>query len=97
MIEIKRQAVDDLREIGDYISKDNPERAESYVNELLERMAWVGENPRLYPVRLQWKTGLRIANHGRYHILYRISDDLVVFLRVVHSSRDLALILESLE
>ncbi|WP_427968810.1 type II toxin-antitoxin system RelE/ParE family toxin [Altererythrobacter sp.] len=97
MIEIKQQAVEDLRNIGDYIARDNPDRAESFVAELLERIAWVGANPRLYPIRVQWRTGLRIANHGNYRILYRTGDDLVVFLRIVHSSRDLESIVDAFE
>jgi toxin ParE1/3/4 len=96
MIEIRQRAVDDLRDIADYIGRDNPARAESYIDEILDRIAWVGENPLLHPVRLEWKTGLRIAMHGRYRILYRYNDGLVVILRVVHSSRDLETLLDIL-
>ncbi|NCP19980.1 MAG: type II toxin-antitoxin system RelE/ParE family toxin [Erythrobacter sp.] len=97
MIEIKQQALDDLREIADHIARDSPDRAESFVAGMLDRIVWVGENPRLYPVRLQWKTGLRSANYGRYRILYRSNEDDVVFLRIVHTSRDIAAIIEETE
>jgi toxin ParE1/3/4 len=96
MLEIRQQAIDDLRDIADYIARDNPARAESYIAEILDRIAWVGENPLLHPVRFEWKTGLRIALHGRYRILYRHNDGLVVILRVVHSSRDLETLLDIL-
>lgn len=96
MLEIRQQAFDDLREIADFIARDNPARAESYVGEILDRIAWVGENPMLHPVRLEWKSGLRIALHGRYRILYRHIDGLVVILLVVHSSRDLETLLDIL-
>ncbi|QYU70013.1 type II toxin-antitoxin system RelE/ParE family toxin [Leptolyngbya sp. 15MV] len=96
MIEVKRQAIEDLRDIADYIARDNPGRAETFVAELLDRIAWVGENPRLYPLRLQWNSGLRIANHGRYQILYRVDGDLVVFVRIVHASRDLDAIVDDI-
>lgn len=96
MLEIRQQAFDDLRDIADYIARDNPARAESYIAEILDRIAWVGENPLLQPVRFEWKTGLRIALHGRYRILYRHNDGLVVILRVVHSSRDLETLLDIL-
>lgn len=97
MIEIKQQAIDDLRDIAEHIARDNPERAETFVDELLQRIAWVGENPRLYPVRMDWRSGLRIANHGRYRILYRVTDEHVVFLRVVNAARDMDPIVEGLE
>ena len=97
MIEIKQQALDDLRDITEYIARDNPARAESFVAELLDRIAYVGGNPRLYPVRLNWNSGLRIANHGRYRILYRASEERVVILRVVNAARDIEAIVEGLE
>jgi toxin ParE1/3/4 len=96
MLEIRQQALDDLRDIADYIARDNPARAVSYIAEILDRIAWVGENPLLQPVRFEWKSGLRIALHGRYRILYRHNDGLVVILRVVHSSRDLETLLDAI-
>lgn len=97
MIEIKQSAIDDLREISDYIARDDPERAESYLAELLERIAWVGQNPHLYRVRYDWHPELRIARHGRYQILFRVNDGMSVILRVAHSSRDLTALLDQLE
>jgi toxin ParE1/3/4 len=96
MLEIRQQALDDLRDIADYIARDNPARAETYIAEILDRIAWVGENPLLHAVRLEWKTGLRIASHGRYRILYRCDETLVVILRVVHASRDLETLLDAI-
>lgn len=96
-LEIKQRALDDLRDISERIARDDPFRAESYIGELLERIAWVGENPRLYRVRLDWDPHLRIAHHGRYRILYRAAAQRVEILRVVHSSRDLHALLDEIE
>ena len=96
-VEIKQRAMDDLRDISNYIARDDPSRAESYIAELLERVAWVGENPLLYRVRLRWKHDLRIAHHGPYQIVYRTNDATVVILRIAHSSRDLAALLDDIE
>lgn len=96
MIEIKRRALDDLREIADYIAEDDPERAERYFDELLDRIASIGENPLLYRVRHEWHRDLRIAPYGSYQILFRASDGPVVILRVAHSSRDLSSLLDEL-
>lgn len=94
--EIKQRAEEDLREIGAFIARDNPDRAESFIFELIERIAWIGENPLLYRERFDWDPGLRVAHHGRYRILYRARDDFVEILRVAHSARDLDAILDDL-
>jgi plasmid stabilization system protein ParE len=41
----------DLREIGDYIARDNPQRAASFVGELLARSQRIAKQPEAYPAR----------------------------------------------
>ncbi len=95
--EIRELARQDLREIAIYIGQDDPGRAEGFVGELLEKIAWVADNPKLYRSRFGWDRNVRIAHHGRYHILYYISGETVEILRVVHASRDIATLLDRLE
>lgn len=94
--QIKQLAREDLREISMFIGQDNPDRAESFVGELLEKISWIAENPKLYRPRFAWDPNVRVAHHGRYYILYYIDGDLVEILRVVHSSRDLEAVLDDL-
>ena len=52
--ELSPQAVANLQEIGDYIARDNPQRAASFVAELLARTQRVAERPEAYPARLEF-------------------------------------------
>lgn len=47
--ELSPQVVADLREIGDYIARDNPQRAASFAGELLAHSQRIAERPEAYP------------------------------------------------
>lgn len=79
----------DLEGIGDRIAERNPARAVTYVRELRERATRIGEFPHAGPPRPQWGEGIRVAVHGKYLIVYRVRDETVQVLRVVHGARDL--------
>lgn len=82
-------AAADLSEIGDFIAKDNPPRAESFVYELLDRCRGLAEHPQRYPVIGTWHgRQLRRCAFGRYLIFYSVLDDEVEINHVVHSARD---------
>jgi toxin ParE1/3/4 len=84
-----REARADLREIALRIADHNPVRAFSYVDEIDARCLRIGEFPHAGPPRPQWGEGIRIAIHGKYVIVYRVRDETVQVLRVVHGARDL--------
>jgi plasmid stabilization system protein ParE len=81
----------DLETIGDYIARDNPIRAATFVRELREKLRHVSQNPFLYQLRLDIGRDARIAVFGRYIILFRIipGRDIVRVERVVSGYRDL--------
>ena len=85
------RAVTDLEEIADYIARDNPVRAASFVAELEAKCRAIVETPALYPARTDLAPGLRMAVHGRYLVLYRdLPDENTVRVeRVLHSARNL--------
>ncbi len=89
------QAEADLEGIGDRIADGNPARAVTYVRELRERVERIGEFPHAGPPRPQWGDGIRIAVHGKYLIVYRVRDETVQILRVVHGARDLDALFEA--
>lgn len=95
--EIRQHARGDLRDIAIYIGQEDPDRAETFVGELLAKIEWIADNPKLYRPRFEWDRNFRIAHHARYYILYYIEGDTVEILRVVHSSRDLAALLDELK
>jgi plasmid stabilization system protein ParE len=85
---ISPSAARDIREITRYIARDNPARALTFAQELRATIAVVGERPMSFPERIN-RQRVRAALHHPYLILFRVSDDLVEVLRVVHGARDI--------
>jgi toxin ParE1/3/4 len=85
------RAAADLEEIAEYIARDNPIRAASFVAELEATCRAVAASPELYPARNDLAPGLRMAIHGRYLVFYRDlpSENTVRVERVLHSARNL--------
>jgi toxin ParE1/3/4 len=84
-----RAANADLVEIGDFIARDNPQRALSFVRELRVIATLLGEMPQAYPLLPRHaSTGIRRRPAGSYLIFYRIDEDRVMILRIVHGARD---------
>jgi len=86
---LRPKAVSDLEEVADFIGRDNPERALSFIDELIAVCARIGESPRAFPRRDDLAKGLRQAVHGRYLILFTLDNEGVVIERVVHGARRL--------
>ena len=83
------QAAADLEAIGDYIARDNPARAISFLEELRAQCDRVAATPASYPAREDLAAGLRMAVHGRYLILFRANPDEVRIERILHGARRL--------
>jgi len=88
-VRLTPEAEADLEGIGDKIAERNAARAVTYVRELQERCLRIAEFPHAGPPRPQRGEGIRIAIHGKYVIVYRVRDETVQVLRVVHGARDL--------
>jgi toxin ParE1/3/4 len=93
-VRLTPQAEADLEEIGDRIAERNPARAVTYIRELRQRTARIGEFPHAGAPRPQWGEGIRINVHGKYLIVYRVREEIVQVLRVVHGARDLDALFE---
>jgi toxin ParE1/3/4 len=86
---LSRNAERDLENIGDWIANNNPDRALSFVAELLEACLSIGRTPRGYPlVDHQRDPTLRRRVHGNYLIFYDIGPQAVEILHVLHGARD---------
>ncbi|MFU7529181.1 type II toxin-antitoxin system RelE/ParE family toxin [Qipengyuania sp. ASV99] len=83
----------DLLDIGETIARDNPERAASYVAELLDRTAQIAGQPTLYRMRPEWGSAVRSARFGNYLILFEVSEEGVTILRYLHGRRDIETIM----
>ena len=87
--ELSPQAVADLQEIGDTIARDNPQRAATFIAELLAHCQRLAEYPQAYPARAELGKGLRSCAHKRYVMFFSVMPDLVRIERILHGSRDI--------
>lgn len=85
-----RRAEIDIEEIGDFIARDNPVRAITYVQELRTRCRQLTDFPGAAPARAVYGEGVRMVVFGRFLILYVVHQDVLEIRRVVHGARDLA-------
>lgn len=90
------QSATDLEDIGDYIARDNPLRAISFIDEIVEHCQQLIEMPESFPMRNDLAKGLRMMVHGQYLILYRIIETDVRIERIVHGSRKLKKLVKSI-
>jgi toxin ParE1/3/4 len=79
----------DLEEIGDYIARDNPRRALTFVQELRERCTQITHHPEAAPLRPEFGVDLRLVPFGRYLIFYTVSAKAVRIERILHGARQL--------
>jgi toxin ParE1/3/4 len=88
-LRIRPEARQDLRNIGDYIAHDNRQAARQFVTMLRGRCAFLAENPRVGRERSDLCEGLRSFPVQNYVIFYRILDQMVEIVNVIHGSRDI--------
>lgn len=82
-------AVQDLESIGDWIAKDNPIRALSFIEELYQKCLLIADSPTLYAEPPEILPGLRSCAYGRYLLFFRVLEAEVRIERILHGSRDI--------
>jgi toxin ParE1/3/4 len=91
---ITDEAATDLREIGEWIAASNPRRALTFVDELKARCASLIDAPLAYAlVPRHEASGVKRLPHGAYLIFYRVREDTVEIIHVLHGARDYETIL----
>ncbi len=88
-------ARDDLLAIGLFIAEDNPQRAESFVAELEVKAALICKQPLSFPERADISPGVRAAVHGRYLLFFRVLDNDVRIVRILHGARNFRQVFET--
>ena len=82
----------DLEAIGDYIARDNPHRAASFIAELRDKCLGLGGAPLAFPIIPRYQHhGIRHRVHGAYQIFYRAIGnpvERVDILHIIHSARN---------
>jgi toxin ParE1/3/4 len=79
----------DLAQIWHYIAADNPLAANAFIAELLAVMTKLQIESRMGRPRGELQPGMRSHPHGKYLILYRVVDDIVVVSRIINGARDI--------
>jgi plasmid stabilization system protein ParE len=79
----------DLLSIGENIGPENPTRAVSFVDELIDRCYSLADLPRRYPLVPRYEHwGIRRCVYGNYLIFYRVREDAVDIVHVLHGAMD---------
>ena len=83
-------AIEDLRLIHDYISKDSKRYADRFLEKLLERVDQLESFPKSGRVVPEFNIdSIRELIEGNYRIVYKISTTQIAILRVHHAARQL--------
>ena len=87
-VRLSEDAEADLEDMADFIARDNPKRALTWVSELKARCDTLAFQPfqgRPFPVVAP---DARLLPYRTYLILYRVFDDHVAIDRITHGARD---------
>ncbi|TWB53189.1 plasmid stabilization system protein ParE [Rhizobium sp. ERR 922] len=94
ILEFSNEAESNLEQIADYIARDNPWRALSFVRELRSKCEDLADNPNGFALMPRYEHhGIRRRVHGNYLIFYRVENAKVVIIHVLHGATDYGAIL----
>jgi plasmid stabilization system protein ParE len=80
----------DLLAIRRTIEADNPTRALSFVEELLDRCLALADTPRAYPLVPRYERfGIRRCVHGDDLIFYRLQPEVIEVIHILQGARDI--------
>jgi len=91
---LSAEAEHDLETIGDYIARDNPARAISFLRELRAKCLGLADLPERFPLVPRYEAmGMRRRGHANYLIFYRVEVERVVIIHILHGAQDYGTIL----
>lgn len=94
ILEFSDEAEQDLEQIADYIARDNPRRALSFILELRTRCEELLDTPNGFAIVPRYEQyGIRRRVHGNYLIFYRVETAKVVIVHILHGATDYSAIL----
>lgn len=81
-------AVDDLSDIAEYISQDNPEAAQNIVRRLWTAVKSLAEQPEMGRPGRVYGTRELVVSNTPFVVPYRVVGSDIEILRVLHGARD---------
>jgi plasmid stabilization system protein ParE len=89
IVHLSAEAEYDLEVIGDFIARDNPARALSFLRELRSKCLGLADMPERFPLVPRYEaTGVRRRGHGDYLIFYRVEAEKVIILHILHGAQN---------
>lgn len=89
IVHLSAEAEHDLEAIGDYIARDNPGRAVTFIQSLRTSCMELATLPESYPLVPRYQArGVRRRVHGAYLIFYRAETDRVVVIHILNGAMD---------
>jgi toxin ParE1/3/4 len=83
-------AIEDLRSIHEYISKDSQRYADRFIEKLISRVTQLENFPKSGRVVPEFDSEvIRELIEGNYRIVYKLSSDQVAIVRIHHAARQL--------
>ncbi len=79
----------DLEDIADYIARDIPARAVTFLDELRATCFKIAGHPEAYAVQPELGPAIRRAVHRRYLIFYSTLPSVVRIERILYGARDI--------
>ncbi len=86
---VSDDAENDLLEIWIYISRDSYATADKYIDKIKAKYEILRKYPSIGRIRSEYSPSLRSFPVNRYIIFYRILEDGIEIVRVLHCARDL--------
>jgi len=94
-----KAARQDIVDIGVYLMGENPQAAEHFLSSLEETLASLADMPGMgavYRAQGHELRRFRIRHFDNYLIFYRVFDDRLELVRIIHGSRDIPNLLADL-
>ena len=89
IVTLTAEAEADLEQIASYVAEQSPRSALKLVRELRERCESLLDAPRGYPLVPRYERfGVRRRPFGRFLIFYRIGEDRIEVIHILHCARD---------
>lgn len=94
ILEFSSEAENDLEQIADYIARDDPRRALTFIRQLHSKCEDLIDSPNGFALVPRYEHhGIRQRVHGNYLIFYRVESTKVIIVHVLHGATDYGAIL----
>jgi toxin ParE1/3/4 len=89
IVVVTAEAEADIEQIAAYVAEQSPQSSLTLVRELRERCASLLDAPRGYPLVPRYEhLGIRRRPFGRFLIFYRVNQDAIEVIHILHGARD---------